>query len=292
MITLLTPRVWGEITRTAAGCKEPADVAVAYFGAKGDKLLPLPRGSSLVVDATLSTLATGSTCPAALERLRRTGIDVYSAQHLHAKVYAFDDVAFVGSANTSERSRSTLIEAVIRFDADAAIASARAFVQSLCLTKLSRSDLSELAQYYKPPKFPSLRPSPKQTKYSTLVMELTNEQGGGRESQVQPPKPVWNHYFGIDVGRERAPALSLVNDSTTPALPTPRDVVAHHHNYTIEIAGAELPRPAILQMRRIGRNAYSYHVHRPPHRAFLKMDQLLRTIPNPLRHEGRRWIIL
>src|SRR6266852_1676132 len=113
MITLLTPRVWKDITYAAAKCKLAAHVAVAYFSDRGDRLLPLPKGSSLVVDASISTLAVGSTCPAALERLRKKGVDIYSAKDLHAKVYAFDDVAFIGSANVSRRSEISLIEAVL-----------------------------------------------------------------------------------------------------------------------------------------------------------------------------------
>src|SRR5438046_1856044 len=112
MFTLLTTRVWTDITAAAAKCKNPAHVAVAYFGVGGDKLLPLPKGSSLVVDATIPTLAAGATSPMALDRIRKTGTDVYSAQHLHAKVFAFDNVAFIGSANASGRSQVTLIEAV------------------------------------------------------------------------------------------------------------------------------------------------------------------------------------
>lgn len=292
MITLLTPRVWKEITNAAAHCIKPAHVAVAYFGANGDKLLPLPKGSSLVVDASIPTLAKGSTCPKALERLRKTGADIYSAQHLHAKVYAFDNVVFIGSANASNRSQRTLIETILRVEDESTISSARAFVRSICLTRLGANDLAELAQYYKPPKFPASFPNPKQIKYSTLLMELTNEQGGGRESQVQPPKPVWEHYFGIRVGRETLPTLSLFNESTGRGSKTRRNVVKHHHNYTIEIAGAELPRPAILQMRRVGRNKYCYRIYRPDDDSYPIKKELLETMPNPLRNSGRYWILV
>jgi hypothetical protein len=291
MITLLTPRVWKEIT-AAAVISKAAHVAVAYFGAAGDKLLPLTKGSSIVVDATLPTLAAGSTCPMALERLRKRGTDIYSAQHLHAKVYAFDSVAFVGSANASNRSQFTLIEAVLRVDTEVEISAARAFVKSICLTKLSATDLAELSQYYRPPRFPTTVPSPQQRRYSTLLMELTLEQGGGRETQVQPPKAVWEYYFGIKVGLEKLPTLSLINESVFPPLETRRTIVKHHHNYTIELVGSELPRPAILQMRRVGKNTYSYSVHRPGDDTFTTKKELLETMPNPLRHSGRLWILI
>lgn len=292
MITLSTHRVWKEITIAAAKCRNPAHVAVAYFGAKGDKLLPIPKGSSLVVDATLPTVATGSTCPASLQRLGKAGVDIYSAQYLHAKVYAFDGVAFIGSANASNRSEDMLIEAILRVDNETAISSARAFVKSICLTRLSAADLSELAQHYRPPQYSTPVPSPTQIKFSTLVMELTNEQGEGRMTQVQPPKAVWEHYFGIKVGREKLPTFTLLNESADPMIETRRDVVKHHHNYTIEIAGAESPRPAILKMRRVARNIYSYSVHRPMHDTFVILQSLLETMPNPLRNSGRLWILI
>jgi hypothetical protein len=227
-----------------------------------------------------------------LEKLRKLGIDIYSAQYLHAKVYAFDNVAFIGSANASDRSKHTLIEAVLRVDNAAMVASARDFVESICLTQLGADDLAELAQHYRPPRFTRPVPSPKQIKYSTLLMELTNEQGEGRETQVQPPKPVWEHYFGIKVGREALPTLLLINESADPVVETRRNVVKHHHNYTIEIAGAEFPRPAILQMRRLGRNIYSYRIYRPADRTYGTKKELLDKMPNPLRHSGRKWILV
>jgi hypothetical protein len=290
MITLLTPRVWADISNAAASSKSPARVAVAYFGQKGDSLLPLPAGSALVTDASIASLTAGSTCPAALERLRKKGTDIFSAQDLHAKVYAFDKVAFIGSANASYRSEMTLIEAVLRVDSVATILSVRHFVESLCLTKLSAADLAELSHYYKPPKFPTA--NPQQAKYSTLLMVLTYEQGGSRVTQVQPPKAVWEHYFQIKVGLEKLPMLSLINESVHPLVPVKRHVIKHHHNYTIELPGTELPRPAILQMRRIGHNKYSYRVHRPADSTFGKVNKSVQTLPNPLWEPGRRWVLV
>jgi hypothetical protein len=292
MITLLTPRVWTDITQGAAMCQTPAYVAVAYFGSKGDTLLPLPTGSSIVVDASIPTIAMGSTCPAALDRLRKKGTSIYSAQYLHAKVYAFDSVAFVGSANASRRSEQTLIETILRVDDKATISSARDFVKSLCLTRLSSSDLRELSEYYRPPKFTKPIGTIKQAYYSTLLMELTREQGGNRARQVQPPKAVWQYYFGIMVGRQTLPELFLINEALDPPTEFSFRVVKHDHNYTIEIPGAEMPRPAILQMRRIGINRFSYRVHRPAHPTFLSIKRLVESLPNPLWESGRLWVLI
>jgi hypothetical protein len=292
MIALVAPRVWANITNAAKECRVPARVAVAYFGESGDRLLPLVPGSAIVVDASIPTVAAGATCPPALEQLRRKGTDIYSAQFLHAKVFVFDNLVFVGSANASRQSDRRLIEAVLRLEGETVTASAREFVESLCVTKLTRADLAELGAYYKRPRVPAPSMPPKQSKYSTLLMELTLEQGEGRETQVQPPKAVWQHYFGIHPGQATLPQLSLVNELAHPALPVVRRVVKHHHNYTIELTEAELPRPAILQMRRVGRNQYRYRIHRPQDNTFASIKALVDTLPNPLWDSGRRWVLI
>lgn len=291
MISLLTSDVWSAISRESATCKRPSHVAVAYFGQRGDTLLKLRPGSALVVDAAISTVSAGATSPAALERLRKRGVDVYSAEALHAKVYAFDRVAFIGSANSSSRSEATLIEAVVRVDVQRVVAQARNFVLSLCVTRLSTKDLAELESYYEPPRRVRRRPR-EQVKYSTLLMQLTHEQGGGRETQVQPPLSVWESYFGLNQERERFPVLSLINEAVRTRALVRRRVVKHHHNYTIELPGTELPRPAILEMRRVGDNTYSYRVYRPKDAQFQKVNSLLQTLPNALWEGGRKWVVI
>jgi hypothetical protein len=230
---LLTTDVWKEISQAAANSKEPAHVAVAYFWQQGAQLLPLSKGSSLVVDASLVTVAQGATSPAALERLRQKGVDIYSAQYLHAKVFAFDNVGFVGSPNVSQHSASTLLEAVLKVETKEEIIAIRDFVGSLCLTRLNAGDLKALATFYKQPKYP--KPQPKQGSFSTLLMELTLEQGPERITQVQPPKDVWTTFFGISQSGDKLPLLTLINEKVKPSIGVKRQVVKHHHTYTIEI---------------------------------------------------------
>jgi hypothetical protein len=290
MSVLLTTEVWKEISTAATNSKQPAHVAVAYFGQKGPHLLPLSKGSSLVVDASILTVAQGSTCPAALEQLRQKGVDVYSTQYLHAKVFAFDNVGFVGSANASHNSATTLIEALLKVKTKEEISAIRKFVESLCVTQLSGGDLKELGAFYNKPKYP--KPEPKQGLFSTLLMELTYEQGVDRITQVQPPKDVWTNFFGISPASGKLPLISLVNEKVSPPVEIKRQVVKHHHTYTIEITDAVLPRPAILQMRRLGQNKYGYIVHRPSDPAFPTVRHLVDTLPNPLWQPGRRWVLI
>ncbi|BCA10816.1 hypothetical protein BRDID11004_60360 [Bradyrhizobium diazoefficiens] len=289
MATLITTNVWNEITAAAKNTQKPSQVAVAYFGSKGPSLLPLLKGSALVADVSIPTVTQGSTSPAALNQLCKAGIDVYSVQYLHAKVFAFETVAFVGSTNASERSDGTLVEAALRTRTASEIRAVRNFVASLCVTKLSASDLKDLESYYKPPKFATPQPIQQQN-YSTLLMELTLEQGVDRASQVQPPKSVWESFFGLKHPTATLPTITLVNERTL--VPEIRPVVKHHHTYTIEISDADLPRPAILQVRRLGPNKYSYVVHRPADAKFSDIRRIVRTLHNPFWVSGRRWVLV
>jgi hypothetical protein len=289
LATLITTNVWNEITAAAKNTHKPSQVAVAYFSSKGPSLLPLLKGSALVADVSIPTVTQGSTSPAALSQLQRAGVDIYSAQYLHAKVFAFESVAFVGSANASERSAGTLVEAVLRTRTASEIRAVRSFVASLCLTKLSTSDLRDLEGYYNPPKFAP--PQPKQQQhYSTLLMELTLEQGLDRASQVQPPKTVWETFFGLKHPTASLPTITLINEKTS--VPEIRPVVKHHHTYTIEISDANLPRPAILQVRRLALNKYSYIVHRPGDAKYSDIRRNVRTLHNPSWVSGRRWVLI
>src|SRR5262245_56008653 len=148
MAKLITSSLWPAITEAARASSRPAHVAVAYFGEAGATLLPLPKGSILAVDASINTISSGATCPRALERMLVAGTEVFSVQHLHAKAYAFDKLGFVGSPNASNHSSRQLVEAALCVDSIVEIAEIRDFVSSLCLTKLSKTDLIELSSYY------------------------------------------------------------------------------------------------------------------------------------------------
>jgi len=288
MAELITSGVWLRITAEAKATSGPSFAASAYFSSGGDALLPLRPDSLLVVDASIPTVQQGATCPASLLRMRKRGVRIFSAQHLHAKMYAFDKSAFVGSCNASSRSANLLIEAAVRLKAQGEIAKVKNFIRAICLTELSAADLAGLQESYQPPQFIKL--PAKQSLLSTLVMELLLEQGGPRASQVQPPRAVWENYLGLKWLTPPYPHLSLTNEQT--GVSAVRAVVEHDHNMTIEIAGAELPRPAILQLRRTSEHTYVYRVHRPGTSAFKGLRNLLDTVNNPLRSHGRDWFLM
>ena len=95
--------------------------AIAYVGTEGDSHLPLRFGSSVIVDASESTVKARATNPHTLARWHQAGVAVYSLPRLHAKIVLADTTdeapfVLVGSANASTRSASTLFEAAVVTD--------------------------------------------------------------------------------------------------------------------------------------------------------------------------------
>ena len=78
-------------------------VAVAYFGTGASKLLPLRKGSTLIVDMSQAAVGSGQTNPSEILKLVNRGVDVHSVNNLHAKVFAVGNQAFVGSTNVSQQ---------------------------------------------------------------------------------------------------------------------------------------------------------------------------------------------
>lgn len=123
-----------------------------------------------------------------------------------------------------------------------------------------------------------------------LIMELTMEQGPGRESQVQPPINVWTRYFEIDFAQ--LPRLRFTKRTGARTRQEIRPVVEHDHNWTVELDGAVVERPAIIRFLKTGRNTFDYWIHEPNTAEYQHCRWMLATFPNPYRRRGRRWLIL
>jgi hypothetical protein len=152
--TFLSRDIWLQLTKAARVPHQRCAVAVAYFGKGASRLLPLAKGSRLVVDASERSVASGQTCPADLIKLVERGVAVYSVANLHAKVFVLGRAAYIGSANVSSRSASQLVEAVIRTTERSTVRAARKFVQQHCLHELTPTVLKRLAKLYRPPLVP------------------------------------------------------------------------------------------------------------------------------------------
>jgi len=145
--------IWPEITSVVRDAKTPCLVAVAYFGKGASSLLPLPKGSRLVVNASEQAIKSGQTCPDDLLKLLRRGVAVFSVPNLHAKVFVVGRAAYVGSNNVSHNSATTLMEAAVRSTDPDVARSARKFVKDLCLDELTPEFLRQLGKLYQKPKF-------------------------------------------------------------------------------------------------------------------------------------------
>lgn len=150
----LSRDIWPSLTKAVRRSRKRCAVAVAYFGAGAGRLLPLPKGSRLVVDASERAVASGQTCPADLLNLVNQGVAVYSVPNLHAKVFVLGRTAYIGSTNASTRSANHLVEAVVRTSETAAVGAAREFILAQCLHELTPEVLKRLAKLYRPPRIP------------------------------------------------------------------------------------------------------------------------------------------
>lgn len=150
----LSQDIWPNLTKAVGSSKQRCAAAVAYLGAGASRLLPLPQGSRLVVDASERAVASGQTCPADLIALVKRGLTVFSFPNLHAKVFVVGRAAYIGSTNASNRSANHLVEAAIRTTEPDAVSAAREFVNAHCLHELTPQRLKQLAKLYRPPLIP------------------------------------------------------------------------------------------------------------------------------------------
>jgi hypothetical protein len=146
--------IWKSITAAATSARKPSLAAVAYFGKGASKLLPLPPGSHLVVDASEHAVKNGQTHPADLKLLQNRGVVIFNSPSLHAKVYVFGSLAFIGSANASNRSAKILTEAIVKTSDRSVVRDAKAFVEDHCLDEMTPGRLNKLQKLYRPPRVP------------------------------------------------------------------------------------------------------------------------------------------
>ena len=169
---LITDDLWPTLTRAIRASKRPCQVAVAYLGQGAAQMLPLPKGSRLVVDASDRTVKLGPNCPGELLKLHKKGVGIFSVMNLHAKVYVAGRNAYIGSANASQHSAGTLIETLLHTTEPQAVKQARQFVEDLCLQSLGPEQLKALVKIYRPPHLPGGKRSKRLAPQKTVKPEL------------------------------------------------------------------------------------------------------------------------
>jgi hypothetical protein len=136
--------VWPAITKACRGAG-PRYAAIAYLGPDAATLLPLKAADVLVVNLDPDTLLARATSVAAIRAYVAAGVHVFPSRGLHAKVLATRDLAVVGSANASARSRDWLSEAAIVVDTATQVRAVTAFVKRLVRDSDGELDASYLA---------------------------------------------------------------------------------------------------------------------------------------------------
>lgn len=130
---LVGSKLWTDIRRTAAASSR-LDGAVAFLGPSAATILKWPKRTRLLVDLSEAAVSAGVTSARgarALLSLKRKDLQIRSLLGLHAKMLAFDRVAYVGSANLSQSSATLLVEASVRFSRRAEVAHVRKEIERL-----------------------------------------------------------------------------------------------------------------------------------------------------------------
>lgn len=154
MSELLTSEIWPHITASVNKKPGRCHVAVAYFGSGAAKLLPLRKGSTLIVDMSERAVRSGQTKPSEIGKLLKAGVDVHTVENLHAKVFVADGLPIVGSTNASHNSAETLVEAVLETQHREIVRSCRDFVRSLRGELVTPEYVKHMQRLYRPPRFP------------------------------------------------------------------------------------------------------------------------------------------
>lgn len=102
---------------------------------------------------SLDCVRNGQTNPFEIEEYIKKGVNVYTLEDLHAKVYVFGSKAIVCSANVSQNSSQSLVEVGILCDDKETVSQARGLVKSLEAEPVTPSYLELCKKNYKPPKY-------------------------------------------------------------------------------------------------------------------------------------------
>lgn len=150
---LLTRTLWPRLSELA---RRPGRIwaAVPYFSSGGAKRLPLKKGDVLVTRFDDATIKAGMTDPREILTLIKRGVVVHAHANLHAKVYAFEDVAIVGSANVSSFSERYLVEAAIETREPSTVGACRNWVESLVGDVVEPSFAASKIAIYRTPRIP------------------------------------------------------------------------------------------------------------------------------------------
>lgn len=150
---LITEKIWSRITSEVKCNPSKCFVAVPFFSKNASDMLPLSKGSVLVVNASKRIVKSGQTNPKELILLYEKGVKIFNCENLHAKVYVIGKKLLIGSSNVSGNSANYLKEVMLLTEDTSTVNQAIKMVKSLKIDDLKFEDLLELKKIYKTPKF-------------------------------------------------------------------------------------------------------------------------------------------
>jgi hypothetical protein len=147
----LTRDIWTRISELSRK-KGPRHVAVPFLGKGATRRLHLQSGDVLIIRFNKATLKAGMVDPHEVMAYLKKGVRVFNVDNLHAKVFVLGRRAVVGSANVSQSSEGTLLEAGIETSEPSMVAATRTFVLGLKSEPLETEYVRALTRFYHPPK--------------------------------------------------------------------------------------------------------------------------------------------
>jgi hypothetical protein len=128
MNELLSGKLWTVIKQLG---KKASSKRAAVSYVTSEEFVKFTEGDVLVTDASDHAIAMGQTDAQVLAKALKRGAELYSLSGLHTKVLLLGGTAVIGSANLSDASATSLIEAAWVTDAPAAVGMATSLVQQL-----------------------------------------------------------------------------------------------------------------------------------------------------------------
>ncbi len=127
MNELLSDGLWPRLRKLAKSAQRK-HAAIAYV--TDDRFIKFGQGDVLVTDASDGAIKAGQTSAHVLKRALGRGASLFSITGLHAKVYVFDRIAVIGSANLSSSSEN-LTEAALVTDQPSSVSMSRSLIEDL-----------------------------------------------------------------------------------------------------------------------------------------------------------------
>jgi len=273
-IKLLLYDLWPTIANLARQSKHK-HVAVAYLGKGATELLPLGKGDSLVVDMSEAKVKAGDTNPWEVEKYLKGGVEVYTCSDLHAKVYVLGKTLIVASANVSQHSKSSLIEAALLCQDREMLNQARGWLRDHQFKTVNQDYVEFCKRIYRPPPYGGIKRRRRETEtpmHSRLwIIGVTEEYFSEREMRL------------CSIGKKKAEKelkdrRAFRVDSISVSKSELTESAAKGH-WVVQILGDESPREVCPPSRIIGFKRYRNDRKRPRVFIYLEAPKRQKRLP-------------